>query len=168
MDDRDLLLDQTRHCYRSVASAIAGLTFDQARWPAEGRRPSIAWQVGHLTLLADSVAEAVAGRERRVSEDRGGTPHWGVADAPGWTALAGRWSTVAEHTLAALEALPPPDLALPPAVAIHPSFRAHLTTRRAFWSGHVFHVSYHLGQMGSLRAELGLGWGVPSSPLEQG
>jgi hypothetical protein len=60
--------------------------------------------------------------------------------------------------LAALESVAPADLDLPPRVAMHPDFEASITDRRRFWSGHVFHMTYHLGQLGSLRAELGLGW----------
>ena len=86
-------------------------------------------------------------------------PHWGAADAAGWLALTARWGEVAARTLGALEALSPADLEAPPATAIRPEFRASLATRRAFWAGHVFHVAYHLGQVGCLRAGLGLGWG---------
>ena len=39
-----------------------------------------------------------------------------------------------------------------------PEFAERLSTRHAFLAGEVFHFAYHLGQLGSLRADLGLGW----------
>ena len=102
----------------------------------------------------------MAGLERTALE-RGSTPHWGCADAADWLALREEWRARSEQILAALEGLAPADLERPPLVEILPDFKDTLTDRRRFWSGHVFHMAYHLGQLGSLRAELELGWWTP-------
>ncbi len=152
------LLHQTRHHYDWLDHATADVDLARATWPAEGERPSIAWQLGHILVNADRTAEAVGGVERLVPRDRSAERHFGVADEAGWEELKGLWLRVSARTLSALEALPESALESAPAVEIHPAFRERLTTRREFWSGHVFHVAYHLGQLGSLRAAQGLGW----------
>jgi uncharacterized damage-inducible protein DinB len=81
-----------------------------------------------------------------------------VRDAPGWAALRADWVRVAEQTLASLDTLAEHDLERAPAVAMHAEFAGRLRTRADFLRGHVFHVAYHLGQIGALRAALGLGW----------
>ena len=152
------LLHQTRHHYDWLDHATADVDLAQATWPAQGERPSIAWQLGHILIETDRAAEAVGGLERLVTRDLSAERHFSVGDAAGWGALTELWHRVSARTLAALEALPESALAAAPAVEIHPAFRDRLTTRREFWSGHVFHVAYHLGQLGSLRAAQGLGW----------
>ena len=152
------LLHQTRHHYDWLKHATADVDLAQATWPAESERPSIAWLLGHILVNADSTAKAVGGLERLVTRDLSAERHFGVADGAGWEALTELWQRVSARTLAALEALPESALAAAPAVEIHPAFRERLTTRREFWAGHVFHVAYHLGQVGSLRAVQGLGW----------
>lgn len=156
MNDLELLLHQTRHVYRWLTSATQDVDFAAARFTLGGR-PSIAWLVGHLLVNADSTAAAVAGTERSV-EERGSEAHWGCESASDWEALRAEWIARSAGWLAAFEDLEPADLERPPLVELLPEFADRLRDRRRFWSGHVFHMGYHLGQLGSLRAELGLGW----------
>lgn len=61
----------------------------------------------------------------------------------GFREVANRLSTqVADMPLQSLEA--------PPAIDIVADFKESLTTRHAFLMGHVFHLAYHAGQLGSL------------------
>jgi len=151
MNDLDLLLHQTRHVYGWLTSAIADVDFAAARF-AMGERPSIAWLAGHMLVNADSTASAVAGTTRAIEA------HSGCESAADWDALRDSWSAHSSTWLAAFEGLEPGDLDRAPLVEILPDFADKLSDRRRFWSGHVFHMGYHLGQLGSLRAELGLGW----------
>ena len=153
---RQLLLDQTRHLHGWLSRATADVAFAQAVATPTGG-PSIAWQLGHLLRDAETTAEAVAGLEP-VEPEHGDTPHWALVDAAGWDGLRERWAARSTACLAALEAVDDALLQAAPAVDLHPDFADHLSTRRAFWSGHVVHLAYHLGQIGSLRARLGLGW----------
>jgi len=154
MNDHALLLHQTRHVYRWLTSATADVDAALAKHElggvrADGRsRPSIRWIVEHLLLETESTAEAVAGLPRTHAEDSN----------LGWRALRAVWLERNAACLAALEGTTARDLDAPPAVDILPAFADTLTDRRRWWSGHVFHMSYHLGQLGSLRAELELGW----------
>ena len=153
-DARALLLDQTRHLYGWAGRAVADVdAADALATPTGG--PSVAWQLGHLLRDAETTAEAVAGLAPTEPE-RGDADHWGVGCADDWDALRARWAARSDACLSALAG--EPDLEAPPRVALHADFAGHLTTRRAFWSGHVVHLAYHLGQVGSLRARLGLGW----------
>lgn len=156
----DALLPPTRHHYSWLDEAIRGLDLAQARFELGAGRPSIAWIVGHVATVSDSVAEAVAGigRLRPELEARRGDAHYGVQVEADWRALAREWAEVSRRTLAGLERLDDAVLESAPATTIHPEFAERLETRHAFWSGHVFHVAYHLGQIGLLRGALGLGW----------
>jgi hypothetical protein len=156
MNDLDLLLHQTRHVYGWLTSATADVNFDAARRTLGGR-PSIAWLTGHMLVNADATAAAVAGALRNV-EERGSLAHWGCEAADEWEALRREWVARSVTWLATLEALAPEDLDHAPLVEVLPDFAGKLQDRRRFWSGHIFHMGYHLGQLGSLRAELGLGW----------
>lgn len=159
MNDRDLLLHQTEHVYRWLTQATADVDWAaaQLRLGARGERPAIAWLVGHLLLEAESTAEAVAGLTRTQPE-RERTPLFDCASAQDWQALRATWIERSTACLAALHSVSSLDLDMPPLVPILPDFQHSLTDRRRFWSGHVFHMSYHLGQLGNLRAELQLGW----------
>ena len=55
------LLHQTRHYYEWLGHATADVDLARATWPAEGERPSIAWQLGRILVHADKTAKAVGG-----------------------------------------------------------------------------------------------------------
>jgi len=150
------LLEMLAHHYGLVTRCCARLDVEQAR----AGTPSIAWILGHLTHVADTTLEAVGGTARSLPEGfaRHALPSWGVADTAGWDALRAAWRATSEAARTAVAALEPGDLERPPAAAIRPEFAHTLTSRRRFLQGHVFHVAYHLGQIGLRRAELGLGW----------
>lgn len=162
----ELLIEMLRHHYRWLTEATRGMDLEQARRALAPGRPSTAWLVAHLADDADSVLEAVVGAARSLPPDlakRLSHPDLGLRSAAEWRALRSTWADLSERVLAGLGGLTDEDLERPPAVAILPAFRESLATRRAFLSGHAFHVAYHLGQLGSLRAELGLGWGAGGS-----
>jgi hypothetical protein len=161
MQALECLTLQLRHHYRLLSRQVEGLTCEQATLRLSPGRPSIAWLLGHLTYCADSVAVAVGGLSPSLSSEflqAHRQPHWGVADEARWRERPALWQEVSARTLASLAALGDADLDRPPATTIHERFRDSLATRAAFLAGHVFHVAYHLGQAGSLRAELGLPW----------
>lgn len=153
MDARELLLEQTRHHHAALTSAT-DVTPDQARWPGAGPDPSIAALLAHL--LRDTRDSARALCELDVPALDVPAP-WDPG-AGGWPALRAAWSDVSRRFLTGLEQLTPPDLTRAPAIELLPAFEESLATRARFWSGHVFHVAYHLGQIGRLRARQGLGW----------
>ena len=155
MDARTLLVEQTRHVYGNVEWAT-DVDLADALWPAGGPRPSIAWILGHLVLQVATTVEAVAETRVEGVGDRTGEPHWGVRTDGDWRGLRASWSRALAVAAPAFEALPEASLALPPAVEVHPAFRDRLVSRAVWWSGHVYHVDYHLGQIGTLRAERGL------------
>lgn len=163
----DLLRTQLAHHDRLVGGFTRALELAQARWHEGGdERPSIAWQLGHLTWVADSVRVAVAEQTPLLDprEARHTTPHWGVRDADDWRTLLTRWERVAAARRDALAALDDDVLALPPAVPMDPRVHGGRSTRERFLVGHVFHVAYHLGQIGALRAAQGLGWDTLALP----
>lgn len=157
MDDVDLLRAQTRHVYDWLTRATEDVDAAAARVHLGGdaARPTVAWIVGHLLAEAESTAEAVTGFAPTYVADP--QTHGAAPDAD-WTALRAAWLARSAACLDAFQGVTSADLDAPPRVAILPEFADHLTDRRRFWSGHVFHMAYHLGQLGSLRAELGLGW----------
>ena len=159
MNYRDLLLHQTEHVYRWLTQATAYVDWTAAQMllGARRERPAIAWLVGHLLLEAESTAEAVAGLARTLDE-RERTPLFECASAHDWQTLRTLWIERSAACIDALKCVSPADLDTAPLVPILPEFQNTLTDRRRFWSGHVFHMSYHLGQLGNLRAELELGW----------
>ena len=152
---------QLEHHFRWLSRAISDVDADSARFELAQGRPSIAWLVGHLSEGADSVAQAVAGLAPGLPDDftRGhGQPHWGVTDPQGWARLRATWERIAGRTLQGVGQLTDQDLEATPAIPILPAFAEQLATRHAFLTGEVFHFAYHLGQFGTLRAALGLGW----------
>jgi len=156
MNDLELLSHQTDHVYRWLTSATADVDFDAACF-ARGERPSIAWLTGHLLVQAEATAAAVCGLAQTAA-DLCGEAHFGCKRPAEWHALRSSWRARSACCLAAYEALEPRDLDRAPLVELLPAFEVTLADRRRFWSGHVFHMGYHLGQLGSQRAELGLGW----------
>jgi len=144
----ELLLLQTRQHHAALGRATDVSPAD-ALWSPDGARPSIAWLLDHLERETATSARAITGTVARAD-----VPH----ERPAWDVLRERWRATSAATLDALERLAPEDLERPPAIELVPAFRASHATRARFWSGHVFHLAYHLGQIGALRAALGLGW----------
>lgn len=156
MEAHQLLQEQTRHHYRWLERAFTDFDEELAcREPLVGR-PSMTWQVTHLVEQVESTAEALCG--------------WMPPAVPipgAWNSLCTRFTSSAEGALRALAGLSADDLTAPPLVSVHPGLEEALSTRLQWWSGHVFHVAYHLGQIGSLRAALDLGWRPFTSDYRQ-
>jgi hypothetical protein len=153
-----LLQEQVAHHDRLVEGFTGALSLAQAHHAAGG--PSVAWLLGHVTWEVDTVLPAVAALPPTLDAgwNRHLVPHWGVADEAGWRALRARWRATAAARRDALAGLRDGDLDLAPAVPMHPQVHGGRSTRLRFLQGHVFHVAYHLGQMGRLRAAQGLDW----------
>tara|TARA_R110002126_G_scaffold69782_1_gene176043 strand:+ start:3534 stop:3995 length:462 start_codon:yes stop_codon:yes gene_type:complete len=138
---------------------IADVDGPASRFALHAAGPSIAWLLGHNLVNTDSVAEAVGGRPRSLEAtfgDRHAEPHFGVRTDADWNALRALWEPTAIRTRDAVRAQA--DLDGAPDVPILPEFQGHLTTRRAFLDGHLFHLTWHAGQVGMLRAALNLPW----------
>lgn len=149
MDALELLLAQTHHRHAAFTTATE-VPLEQALWPAEGPDPSIAVLLSHLHEQTASTARALCGLEEAAP------PRVSIRDEQAWQGARTAWKGLSDRFLGALGDLDPADLELPPLVDIEPVFRESLATRARFWSGHVFHVAYHLGQVGRLRARQGL------------
>ncbi len=144
---------QLSHRYRALEYALENGLDLVAATSVLGSRPTAAWQAHHI-------GSAIASTHRAVLEDppgdwcvaleRGPTP---PADERAWRAQKASVLAGAEGLLSGLGRLDPGALDTPPLVPIHPSFREHLTTRGRFLEGHLYHVTYHLGALGVLRAE---------------
>lgn len=161
MTARAILVPQVEHRLRGVSEATLGLEWDQARFELAPGRPSIAWILGHLVAGVASVAEAVLEDDPRLPEgfsEGHRHAHWGLGEAAGWRGLRDEWMRIAGQILEGLGKMPERDWAAPPAIPILPEFASRLTTRQAFLEGEIFHLAYHLGQIGTLRAAQGLGW----------
>jgi hypothetical protein len=138
---------------------IANVDGSGARFTLRDAGPSIAWLLGHTLVNTDSVAEAVGGLERSLSSEfreRHTDPHFGVRTGADWNELRARFEPTALRTRESVHALGEAGLERAPDVPIHPEFQAKLSTRRAFLDGHLFHLTWHAGQVGMLRAALGL------------
>ncbi len=155
-----LLLEQASHHDRVIDGFTGALTAVQARWTAAGRGPSIAWLLGHVLWEVDTVFAAVAAAPPTLDArwNRHSVAHWGVVDEAGWHALRQQWRATSAARRQVLATLRDADLDLHPAVPMHPAVHGGEFTRLRFLEGHVFHLAYHLGQMGSLRAAQGLDW----------
>ena len=154
---------QLRHYYALVESACADVPFDlSVRHPCTGR-PSIAWCLGHLEWCVRTVPpflDAPGAGPLPDEEADHGHPEYGVASPADWQDLRNRFGHSAAASLRALAHLDDSGLARPPGRPVHRAFRASLSTRERFLHGHLFHVAYHAGQIGLLRAALGLSWPV--------
>ncbi|MBL4771426.1 MAG: hypothetical protein JKY61_09855 [Planctomycetes bacterium] len=71
-----------------------------------------------------------------------------------WQQLRGEFESAAEKLTVQVAGLSHADLQAEPAIEILPDFKQSLSTRHAFLLGHVFHLGYHAGQLGSIAAML--------------
>lgn len=143
----EFIARQLDHRYRVLQRSLGhGLTDELARKKL-GERPSIAWHAQHLAEAMASTLEAVAlgpgtARPFPTSFEDQGLPD-----------LVSELNRRSSEVLSALKSLTDDDLERPPLVDVQPAFRSTLTSRMVFLEGHLFHVTYHLGAIGLLRAE---------------
>ncbi|MDF1837461.1 MAG: hypothetical protein P1V35_06325 [Planctomycetota bacterium] len=71
-----------------------------------------------------------------------------------WPEWRSRFESVSGDLVDQLRKLPPGSLENTPAIEILPDFKESLGTRHAFLLGHIFHLAYHAGQLGSIAAVL--------------
>ncbi len=67
-----------------------------------------------------------------------------------WDQLQTQFRDVAQCLSEQVSTLSLEALEAPPAIDIVADFKDSLTTRHAFLLGHIFHLAYHAGQLGSL------------------
>lgn len=154
-------LRQLEHHYGVVTSFTKSLSFDQARFVLAPGQPSIAWMLGHLTHCVRTVPASVCNAtEGPVEDDPKHTlPHFGIESLSGWKEALSAWSVSVTQATESLRTLTDPDLSKPLTTTVHPDFENLLNDRETFLRGHIFHVAYHAGQMGSLRAAQDIPWG---------
>lgn len=149
---------QLEHHYRVVLVLTEPLDLAAARHVLAPGRPSIAWCLGHLVHEVRTLPPSVCGAPPVADPATRIHPHHGVETAADWTALLAEWRRATVDALEGLAVLRDEDLSKPLTVEVHEAFREGLTTRERFLHGHLFHVAWHAGQIGSVRAALGLRW----------
>ncbi|MFG0318377.1 MAG: DinB family protein [Planctomycetota bacterium JB042] len=152
---------QLEHHYRVVLVLTEPLDLAAATFEIAAGRPSIAWCLGHLTHNVRTVPASVCDGNPVGETTKHELPHFGVASGADWTALLGAWRQATADALEGLAVLRDEDLSKPLTVEVHPAFRGQLTSRERFLHGHLFHVAWHAGQIGALRAAQGLDWPTP-------
>lgn len=140
MNASELLLAQTQHHYQGVLRSIADV---DAHGAGTGDR-SLKWQLEHLLHEVETTGEALAGlpRDPEMPSD--------------WEELGARFERSARANWEAFQGLDPMGAL---AVPVDPAFQDRIRCRADWWRGHLFHLAYHLGQIGRWRAEAGLPWG---------
>lgn len=149
---------QLEHHYRVVLVLTEPLGVEAARFEIAPGRPSIAWCLGHLVHNVRTLPPSVCGAAPVEESARHALPHFGIASATEWTTLLGEWRQATVDALEGLAVLRDEDLSKPLTVEVHPAFEGQLTSRERFLHGHLFHVAWHAGQIGTSRAAQGLDW----------
>ncbi|QDV06018.1 DinB superfamily protein [Planctomycetes bacterium Poly30] len=169
----EFIARQLEHRYRVLVRSLGhGLT-EELAWKSMGGRPPIGWHASHVAEAMASAAEAIAlgpgGAKLSPTMEacaarRGAAPAASaLSTAPaqeatsyattGLPVLVAEVNRLSFLVLGALKSLTDADLERPPLVEVHPAFRSTLISRMVFLEGHLFHVTYHLGAIGLLRAE---------------
>ena len=158
------MIRQLEHRYRTVERVLGNGVTQSLLWKQLGGRPPIGWHVAHLVEATATTAEAVALgpgaielgdglRNAALRHDPAGPQHATSYTPLDLEALTAEWNRLSFIHLSALKSLTDGELEKPPLVDVHPAFQSKLTSRMVFLEGHLFHVSYHLGAVGLLRAE---------------
>jgi hypothetical protein len=158
------MIRQLEHRYRVVERCLGHGLSDELLWKRLGDRPPIGWHAAHLASAVASTAEAVAlgesaievaanvqaaARRRDPAARRNAISYTPVELGT----LTREWNRLSSIHLTALKSLTDGELEKPPLTRVREAFQSTLTSRMVFLEGHLFHVSYHLGAMGLLRAE---------------
>jgi len=163
-----LLEKQIRHRYRALDRALsAGVGPFESEFRLGGR-PTIAWHARHIGEAIESTRHAVfgdspchapgdSGAEGDLAAPAGEPSQTGTAPWPSpWNRLREAVLEAATAMASRLADATDDELSMPPRVPILPAFKASLGTRLAFLEGHIYHVTYHVGSIAVLRAEMGL------------
>ncbi len=142
-----LLTRQLEHRQRAIAHLVGDLSAEEAQMTLHSEGPSADWILLHLATAAHTTLLALGGSAPPV-ERAGLFPH-----------SRGEFERIAAALLETVRGLTPEAWSNAPAIEVLPSFRDTLKTRADFLSGHIFHLAYHAGQLGSLRSK----WGVTGS-----
>ena len=140
----DLLAQQLEHRQRAIEHLAQAFTAEEAQMTLHREGPSADWILWHLARTGHTTLLALGGSADPVAAD-------GL-----YPASFGEFQRIAGALRACAQALPSESWASAPAIEVLPAFRDKLKTRADFLSGHIFHLAYHAGQLGSLRSK----WGV--------
>ncbi len=140
----ELLARQLEHRQRAIAHLVADLTAEEAQMPLHGQALSADWILMHLAQAAYTTLLALDGSADPV-QPNGLYPH-----------SRHEMERIGQALQTTVRSMGPETWTQAPAVEVLPAFRDTLKTRADFLSGHIFHLAYHAGQLGSLRSK----WGV--------
>ncbi|MEM8711984.1 MAG: DinB family protein [Planctomycetota bacterium] len=150
------LIRQLEHRYGVLYRSLTEELEEAYVWRPLGSRPPIGWHAAHIAEAMASTLEATVTGPGGVTlspglarcAERGGPPFASMERED----LVAELRVLSGQVLDELKSLTEEDFDRPPLVPIEPAFLDHLTSRRVWIEGHVFHVTYHLGAMGLLRA----------------
>ena len=140
----ELLAKQLEHRQRAIDHLVEAFTAEEAQMTLHREGPCADGLLWHLAHVGHSTLLALGGSADPVAE-----PGLYPASKAEFQRIA---LALREHT----QAMAAEQWASPPAIEVLPAFRDKLKTRADFLSGHIFHLAYHAGQLGSLRSK----WGV--------
>ncbi len=148
---------QIEYAHQLIDRFSADLSFEQAVWGGDEGKASISWLIGHMADNTRVICRALSATTPREADEY---PHQNVRiqNPDEWAALKLDWSNAALDLRNILTGFKTESLSEPPGIDVHPAFKKTHDSKYAFIAGHIFHLNYHLGQIGRLRAELGLIW----------
>ncbi len=137
-----ILVPQLEHRQNAILHMCEGFPQGQALAPLYAGGPNANSILEHLLEMSQATLLAL-----------GGSAH---PTAPGkaWPAPSEAFAQLAESMLEQAKSLTPDAWLRPPDIEVLPGFENSLSDKRKFLSGHIFHLAYHCGQLGSLRAKL--------------
>ncbi|MFT7679856.1 MAG: hypothetical protein ACI8QC_003861 [Planctomycetota bacterium] len=150
----DGLRAQAAHHRRCWSEQTEGLKLATVLFRTHPAGPSVAWLLGHVLHEVDTTIEAVLDAERTLPNsfvERASHADWCVESQADWEQLRAHWSDACVTLEKGLKQLPAAALQEPCAVPIHAALGDALSTRLAWFQGHLFHLAYHLGQATLLR-----------------
>ncbi|MCA9000540.1 MAG: DinB family protein [Planctomycetes bacterium] len=138
----ELLAAQLEQRAKVILSTVAAWSEEQAAVELHAGGPTGVSTLNHLVEVTVSTVNALGGVTREPES------------ALGFLQARDRFMEVNQELTEMVRACSAEALQATPAIEIHPEFAHSLTTRQAFLLGHVFHLGYHAGQLGSLAARL--------------
>jgi hypothetical protein len=134
----ELLAAQLEQRAGVLLSTCATWSVTQAALELHPGGPSGDSTLRHLVEMTESTLNAL-----------GGSPAHEDAHVA-WPEVRARFEQRARELAKHVRASSELDLKAKPSIPILPEFEQSLSTRLAFLQGHIFHLGYHAGQLGSL------------------
>ncbi|MEZ6005497.1 MAG: hypothetical protein R3F33_15080 [Planctomycetota bacterium] len=137
-----LLALQLEHRHAALAHLAQGFTPEEAQRPLYDGGPCASWIFDHLSEMSATTLAALGG------------PLLEASVGEGWPQAHQGFAHIAAQLLRVARELAPDAWQSAPAIEVLPDFRESLRTRQDFLMGHIFHLAWHAGQLGSLRNKL--------------